>query len=113
MNTLIINPRGHRAEWARTHPQAMIENGGLLSEDDLSRWACDLCMAPLDPGKPIFCLGGPEGHSLCQRCTATQPQDDLRLGVTVEFCPCAACEITEKMAKQLEKRYDKTSKETN
>lgn len=104
MNTLIINPRGHRAEWAKANPQALIENGGLLSADDLSRWACDLCMAQLDPSRPIFCLGGPEGYSLCQRCTARQPQEDLRLGITVEFCQCDACEITEEVARQLKKQ---------
>ena len=62
MNTLITNPRAHRAQWINKNPQALIENGGLLSLKDLERWACDICMAPLDPDKPINAL---DDMSLC------------------------------------------------
>lgn len=88
MNTLIVNPRGHRAEWAKAHPQALIENGGLLSAGDLSRWACDLCMSPLDPDQPIFCLGGPEGKSLCVACIKAMKPEDRRVD---EICQCEGC----------------------
>jgi hypothetical protein len=87
MNALITHPRAHRALWTRNHPEAMIEHGGLLSSDDLARWACDICMAPLDPENPIFCVGGPEGHSLCPDCLAKLPELDRAAAP----CDCPGC----------------------
>lgn len=84
MNTLIINPRAHRETWARANPQSMIEHGGILSPEDLARWACDVCMAPLDPGKPIMVVGGSEGMSVCEKC-APQFED------AIAPCQCEGC----------------------
>lgn len=67
MNILITNPRGHRAAWVRKNPSSLGENGGLFSAEDLTRWACDLCMAPLDAEHPIHAL---DGMSLCPACLA-------------------------------------------
>lgn len=81
MLTRIRFPRAHRREWARQHPNAMIGHGGLLSAGGLARWACDACMAPLDPDRPILVLGGAEGQSLCTRCALPhrhQPTADCR-----------------------------------
>ena len=84
MNLIIINPRGHRAAWVRQHPSAMVENGGLLSAEDLERWACDLCMATLDAGKPIKAL---DDMSLCPAClTKTAPD-----GTDFSPCDCEGC----------------------
>lgn len=82
MNTLITNPAAHRAQWVKRHPQMLVENGGLFSAADLARWACDICMARLDPSKPIKCVGGPEGHSVCDKCA---PAGDYAL------CECEGC----------------------
>lgn len=87
MNTLILNPRAHRAEWVSRNPQALIENGGLLSRADLESWACDICMSPLDPDKPIVMVGGLNGHSLCPACR-------LKAGVLptdAADCTCSGC----------------------
>jgi hypothetical protein len=82
MDILITNPRAHREAWVRRNPQCLIEHGGIVSHEDLERWACDICMAPLDPDQPIRCLGGPEGRSLCERCA---PAGDYAL------CQCEGC----------------------
>lgn len=82
MNTIITNPRAHREAWLRAHPGVLIENGGLLRREDLARWACDRCMAPLDPDKWIKALGGPEGVSLCDKCA---PETDYAR------CQCTGC----------------------
>lgn len=84
MNTLILNPRAHREEWTKQNPQALLENGGLFSRLDLARWACDLCMAELDPDKPIHAL---DDMSLCDKCLANcAPQ-----GTDFADCQCAGC----------------------
>lgn len=83
MNTLITDPRAHRALWVRQHPRALRENGGLLSAEDLARWACDICMVPLDPDRPIKVIGGPEGTSVCDRCA---PAGDYAT------CQCQGCQ---------------------
>lgn len=80
---IITNPRGHRSAWAAAHPRALIENGGILSKEDLDRWACDLCMAPLDPSKPIPVI---DDFSLCQSCAA---KHDIK---TWPHCRCVGCE---------------------
>lgn len=84
MNILITKPRAHRNEWVKRNPQAMIENGGILSHEDLERWACDKCMAQLDPDKPIPVIGGPEGMSLCPACAAP-------FGWDFTDCTCPGC----------------------
>lgn len=84
MNTLIANPRAHRAAWVKKHPKSLIENGGLFSREDLARWACDLCMAPLDPDKPIKSL---DDLSLCEKCLSrTAPA-----GTDFALCECEGC----------------------
>lgn len=84
MNTLITNPRAHRAQWINKNPQALVQNGGLLSLKDLERWACDICMAPLDPDKPIHAL---DDLSLCGKCLAKcAPQ-----GTDFADCQCTGC----------------------
>lgn len=84
MNTLITHPRAHRARWIKAHPQAMIENGGMLSRADLERWSCDLCMAPLDPDKPIKSL---DDLSLCPACE----QKSAPPGTDYALCQCEGC----------------------
>ncbi len=88
MNTLILFPRKHRAEWIKTHPQAMFSGGGISSRD-LERWDCDICGAAINPDAPIFCYGGPEGHSLCSTCT--RKLQDYEKGFT--FCECPGCKL--------------------
>lgn len=83
MNTLITNPRGHRAAWVRRNPRSLLENGGFLSEKDLARFVCDVCMAPLDPDKPVKVLHGPHGMSVCEKCEPA--------GVEYERCGCEGC----------------------
>lgn len=83
---IINNPRAHRDEWARQHPASMIEHGGILSREDLARWACDTCMAPLNPEQPIPALGGPEGQSLCPACAMQHHTE------TWPECSCAGCQ---------------------
>lgn len=84
MNTLITNPRAHRAAWVQAHPSALIENGGLFSRADLDRWACDICMAPLDADKPIKAL---DDMSLCSACLAKCAPE----GTDFSPCDCTAC----------------------
>lgn len=90
--TRIRFPRAHRREWARLHPQAMIEHGGLLSLADLERWACDRCMATLDPDKPIVTTGGADGISLCFDCLLKQLDGQTP---DVAECKCAGCSQAE------------------
>jgi hypothetical protein len=82
---LIPNPKAHRQEWVHSHPESLIANGGLLSEEDLKRWACDVCMAPISADKPILVVGGPEGYSLCSKCAKRYA------GEPVQNCQCAGC----------------------
>lgn len=83
---IITKPRAHRALWAKNNPQAMVRQGGLLSPEDLERWACDICSAPLDPDGLIPVIGrSPEGHSLCPKCAASH---DVRTWPT---CGCEGC----------------------
>lgn len=82
---LITHPRAHREDWINRHPHSLIENGGILSRSDLARWACDKCMAPLNPERPIRVIGGSEGLSMCDTCAPSPAQ------VEYTDCTCPGC----------------------
>lgn len=85
---LITHPATHRTRWLRIHMTA-VRAQGLLSADDLARWVCDRCMAPLDATKPIYVIGGAEGMSVCAAHTPAHTPSD------VKCCPCCSTEWDE------------------